>query len=323
MKEAKLSSTNIIILVLGIALIGVLIYGGYAGWFSSNITINSTVPVNITNAPNASSTYFVSLRLIPNVTCVGEEVLGIIISNMPNGMCAIFSNSGKGFVFYKNVLLNSTGGYHEYTKVNTAGKVTFKAMCLKDNQYQISNESVLKVNDCGTPEEENETPVIDCNKLCVDEGYESGEDYEYDAANPTLCDDPEHEQVHFGNDTCCCKLKPEEPEQLPYNCTDSDNGINWTVWGFCEDSYHSAGFGDMCNGMIAIEYYCNSSGICDSVTQTCPAGTTCVGGVCQHPPCGAIIFPFGQISCDPGYCDGGTCTFFPATMPMPARCLCI
>lgn len=43
-------------------------------------------------------------------------------------------------------------------------------------------------------------------------------------------------------------------------CYDSDGGINFGEWGYCEDSTNSAGFPDD----ESTEYYCGEDGICTS-----------------------------------------------------------
>jgi hypothetical protein len=100
-----------------------------------------------------------------------------------------------------------------------------------------------------------------------------------------------------------------------YNCTDSDGGINFATLGNCQDSYHMAGFMDMCDtGRNQwVEYYCDTNGVCQTVN----------GGACTYTtPCSAVYLPNSQTDCDRGYCPTGICIYHPATISIASRCSC-
>lgn len=98
-----------------------------------------------------------------------------------------------------------------------------------------------------------------------------------------------------------------------HQCYDSDGGINYAVWGYCEDDYHMAGFADTCEDGQLKEYYCDSESICQvRYGGSCGWGATC----------SAIKYPTSQGSCNEGYCNVGMCVYIPATLSTPAYCGC-
>ena len=114
---------------------------------------------------------------------------------------------------------------------------------------------------------------------------------------------------------------PEDPD---FTCTDGDGGIFFETLSHCEDSYHSLGFSDECNGNNAIEYYCDNINVCRFETKVCNFPTICVGGDCVEPRCETIVNPTSQLSCDVGSCSHtqGDCIFIQATLVNPAVCTC-
>jgi len=115
-----------------------------------------------------------------------------------------------------------------------------------------------------------------CTELCIAKTYDFG----YSANSITDCKAGES-FLTYGYEgqppllSCCCG------STLPdgYTCSDSD-GFDIYTWGHCEDSYHSMGFMDVCNGGLVQEYFCNEDNICEWRAQACPTGYVCVEGVC-------------------------------------------
>lgn len=115
-----------------------------------------------------------------------------------------------------------------------------------------------------------------CTELCIAKTYDFG----YSANSITDCKVGES-FLTYGYEgqppllSCCCG------STLPdgYTCSDSD-GFDIYTWGHCEDSYHSMGFMDVCNGGLVQEYFCNEDNICEWRAQACPTGYVCVEGVC-------------------------------------------
>lgn len=101
----------------------------------------------------------------------------------------------------------------------------------------------------------------------------------------------------------------------PYNCFDSDNGINFIVGGNCQSNFDNLGHMDGCvdSETYMREYYCDDSGKCQWVPNT---KWKCNQMACEQ------INPSGQPSCDLGNCLTGTCTYIPATLVAPAKCGC-
>lgn len=96
-----------------------------------------------------STNYWVNLRVDPTRICVGESSTGNIISNMPNALCVILSNTGSGYQFYQNAVLDSTGRYSRAQVVSVVGTAQLRATCADSNgNYRISNVATLVVDDC-------------------------------------------------------------------------------------------------------------------------------------------------------------------------------
>lgn len=252
--------TWVAVVAVALLFIGVFWYvgthGGFKGFTINDI--NAHFPVSITeiNDENTDDTYWVTLSLNPETICVGDTTRGSVASNMPMALCALFVNTGSGYAHLRNIGLDGTGSFSVTERINTAGTATFRALCILNGRYQISNEVRLTVE---------------------------------------VCDDSD-----------------SEPS---YNCFDSDGGINFDVYGYCEDSYHNAGFPDKCENGQIMEWYCDDNGICQYV----------YGGSCPSDnqlPCSASLIPSSQAMCDMRYCTSGTCTFVPATLVMPAKCEC-
>lgn len=111
-------------------------------------------------------------------------------------------------------------------------------------------------------------------------------------------------------------------DSTPVNdlCRDSDGGINYDVWGFCESDLTMTGLSDTCSSNTVKEVYCDNN-LCKTIDYPCPVYSVCINGVCQYPPC-STINPAVPENCNIGVCDTGSCQFVPATLVSPARCSC-
>ena len=105
--------------------------------------------IEIDPSEQESTEYWVDLRVEPTRICVAESSNGHIISNMPHALCLIQANSGSGFKFYQNAVLDSTGRYSRAQIVYVAGTSQLRALCADSNgNYRISNTATLVVDDC-------------------------------------------------------------------------------------------------------------------------------------------------------------------------------
>lgn len=118
----------------------------FSGWGS-----NGSDQPNIDADPSGPeyTTYWLDLKISPSDICVGERTTASITSNMPNAMCAVFTNTGSGWNFFGNAILDSAGRYTQSSNVNVMGTAMFRATCADTNgNYRISNVATLTVTDC-------------------------------------------------------------------------------------------------------------------------------------------------------------------------------
>jgi hypothetical protein len=118
---------------------------------------------------------------------------------------------------------------------------------------------------------------------------------------------------------------PIQPPVTPSSvCIDTDGGINWATWGWCNDTTTMASYPDACSATTqAVEYYCQDS-LCKYTTKNCAVYETCISGICRPMPCLSIPNPSSQADCEQGVCEytGMGCYFSPATLSIPAHCIC-
>lgn len=159
-RKPDINLTGIGLVLIAIAIVYVAITGG----FNLNFNIQNIIPPNIIptpiptpsvplNPPTQYYQYSVQLTVNPDRICVGQFATGELNTNIPNGMCSIFVDIGKGYQLYKNIVLDEDGYYFEANTVGTAGVATFIAVCSDaSGNAKISNIDTLVVcSDCTTP----------------------------------------------------------------------------------------------------------------------------------------------------------------------------
>ena len=245
--------------------------------------------------------YNINLVIAPNTICVGDTAAGSIRSNIPNGVCSIFTNTGTGFKIYKNVILNSNGYYSETNQMNTAGRIIFRAVCCDLNRNcKISGDAYLSVESCqdsdgdGIPDDEdldddndgwsdeeeleNGTDPLDpnshpgeygCNADCIAKSYSNGRG-PFESASS--CDYPEVVEYLTGESGLICCCSPNENVTITETCTDDDNTITYfedslTIKSECADS--GGQYEDSCEDGMLKEWYCTSQNICRYTLYNC------------------------------------------------------
>jgi len=230
---------SIIWIILAIGLIGILWYGGQNGWFKGIFSINmpeTPFTPNPDHVPNEYVSYYVTLNLNPSNMCVGHSSTGTIDSNIPNGVCSIFSQLSGVWSLYRNVNLNANGNYSETQRVDTAGVANFRAVCCDaSGNCKISSQVSLTVRVCDNdgdgipddidPDDDNDgwtditeigagTNPLDpashpssgetgCSATCIALGYLSGRG-PFESGG--LCTYPEVIEYMVGESglICCC-----------------------------------------------------------------------------------------------------------------------
>jgi len=209
--------------------------------------------------------YWTTLDLSPNYICAGDRVTGSITSNIPNGACSIFMDTGAGYVLFMNVNLDASGRYSQTGVVSVVGTATFIAVCCDANRNcKLSNTDTLNsricdsdgdgVNDEIDPDDDNDGfsdeeeiehgtdpkdpydyPMVDeeemdCNTFCIGKGYLSGRG-RFDSIG--YCNSPEIPELiaTMPNEYCCCM-----PSSQPQTYTCGTTGENCQA-GTCPANY--------------------------------------------------------------------------------------
>jgi hypothetical protein len=115
------------------------------------LTIVNEQP-DVTLTPSTISPgLWVKISLFPDDICVGDSTTGSITSNIPNGICSIYYDSGAGATLYKNVVLDSSGSWSETNVMSSAGVAIFRVACIDGSRYALSNTDTLTVRVCSSP----------------------------------------------------------------------------------------------------------------------------------------------------------------------------
>jgi hypothetical protein len=138
-----------LLIVLAAVLVGAVIYGGITGWFKLTIS-------NVFNQPQAPLspttqflTYNVEISLNPSTICVGDSTTGSIDSNIYNGLCTVYINTGEGYKFLMNANLDAQGKWSTTVPINSVGQAYFMAACTDgESNYRISNVVTLTSQMC-------------------------------------------------------------------------------------------------------------------------------------------------------------------------------
>lgn len=84
-------------------------------------------------APLQPETEFLSYSAIvdiqPNPLCLGNTLTATINTNIPNGVCSIYANSGTGFAFFSNIFLDGSGNFTITDTPLATGTIVFRTIC--------------------------------------------------------------------------------------------------------------------------------------------------------------------------------------------------
>jgi len=163
MPKKRNSKTNW--LFVGIALlVAILVVLAVAAWFG---VIDLTFLLNFLQSPSVSPNaptnpmYHVYLNLQPASICVGASTIGIITSNIPNGICTLYvSINNQPAHFLANMQLDSSGRFTQTSgAINSAGTAVFQAFCCDANHScAASNKATLTVTNCNNPQDGQQMP---------------------------------------------------------------------------------------------------------------------------------------------------------------------
>lgn len=203
--------------VLIIVAIVVVYYMGQQGFFKGkfSFTSPSTTPYAPLDNNKEFLTYNVNLNLNPTNICVGGSTTGSITSNIPNGVCSIYANSGSGFNLLRNVNLNSAGSFSAIETMNTVGTAIFRTICCDNSgNCRVSNDVNIIV------------------RVCDNDGDGVPDDVDNDDDNDGY---PDVEEIQEGTDPLDPNSHPTENGGVVYTC--GQNGDIETCSGTCPSDY--------------------------------------------------------------------------------------
>lgn len=277
MKKRNLNPQMWIIATLILIFIGVIWYGGTAGWFKS---IFNQAPAPYTPAPEKIIkeylTYNVQLSVTPSQICVGDAVTGTITSNIYNGVCSIFINNGAGYVFFANVNLDRSGSFSQTETISVAGTALFQAVCCDSSgNCKLSSTSSL------------------ISRVCDSDGDGNPDDTDPDDDNDGFSDEEEDEA---GTDP----LNPDSHPTVTDPCPTYCQGLDYATGRFVTNP-------SACMPPEVPFVYPPASGYCCCVPKSQPQGTyTCgqgtdsqCGGTCplKYPYCVEVYTEMYVYSC--------------------------
>ena len=174
-KRKSISTQTIIIALIGIGILYYIYMYGFNINIQNIFQQQSQQPVVPPTPINQYYLYNVQISINPISICVGQFITGVITSNIPNGICSIFYNTGTGWQLLANVNLNNNGGYSTTQQVNSIGQAKIWAVC-GDNQgnYKVSNEVILTVSQCGTTTTQQIQHWYCCFAMGVYSCYQNG-----------------------------------------------------------------------------------------------------------------------------------------------------
>lgn len=142
------------VLLLAALVVVAVMYLGGAGTTNNFLSIfGSTFPGGDPgNLENQFAGYTVTLSVSPPVICAGASVTGKIKSNIPRGVCRIYTSINNGaWQQFADVNLDASGGFETTQAVSSVGSAKFGAICCDaDAQCKVSNIVALTVNPCTT-----------------------------------------------------------------------------------------------------------------------------------------------------------------------------
>ncbi len=249
-----------------VAIIGVLIWGGQAGWFKGIINIGGGSTQSLAPAQPETEflTYNVYVSFSPNTLCVGGSTTGSITSNIPTGVCSIFMNTGSGWNLLLNANLNGAGSYSESRVISAAGQARVRATCCDSSgNCKISNEASLTTTFCAEPPPDgsDESYGITCDAKCKSAGFVAGDGFPGLVPSDCVVNDPTEPWVYAslsGSDCCCLPAGGGTPPAA--DCSAS-----------CTSHGYTGGRGPVdspgrCEGIELYQYYGGTGCCCWSST---------------------------------------------------------
>jgi len=239
--------------ILGVVFIVVLIIGGNAGWFKGlNITnlLQAVTPLPDKIQPNNLG-YVSNLRFSPTTLCIGQSSFGSLDTNIPNGICTVFTKTNNGaWIMLNNINLDGNGDYSSTSPpFNSAETISFVTTCCDGNgNCKISNEVTITVNNCNTdtdgdgipdstdtdddndgfsdaeeiqqgtdPLDPNDFPqTTNCDSICTNLGYLGGRQVSSYSECNLGTEVPTTD--NYGTNCCCTQSStPEPPPEPPPN----------------------------------------------------------------------------------------------------------
>jgi len=229
-----------------IAALFLFVVGGKQGWFQSVTNINNpgnTNPQIPLNPTTQLLTYNVEIAINPARVCVGDSPIGTIDSNIPNGVCTVFANTGSGYAFFLSAILDGSGKWSQSAPANTPGTAYLMAVCCdRQSNCRISNVVTLIVEMCSTPPpaDGGEVYAATCDTKCRALGYDAGDGYA--ELTPNGCystNEPWWIYMELTGNKCCCLDAPDEnPGGFP--CTSIFNPVSQRT---CDAGYCQGGMG--------------------------------------------------------------------------------
>lgn len=158
----------IIISIVGVvAIVGVFIYGGNAGWFRSLAIIENTDLISYLNTPEGENSYMCSLSLSPTSIYVGDRTTGTIVDGK-NSLCQVFAYDGVRWAKVYEGYTDANGVLIDTRNINVVGNFVFRAICDQNNNNRVDMDDCLTNQQEMTVLPRPETPP-------VDEGYDVGD----------------------------------------------------------------------------------------------------------------------------------------------------
>ena len=211
------------------------------------------------------SSWNVQISFSDNNLCVGDTVTGTINTNINNGRCNIFIDTGTGPVFDSTITLDNNGDYFESRTMNAVGVANIFAVCTNSEMMLFARSSIETIT----------------TQMCADDNYycclAMGVQSCYYSGCPPA---GQRVQIYDTEAECIANCIPiEEPEG---SCSDTDNGDFIFTYGVCTDA--SGPTADVCpNGDFSdyiSEAYCGSTD-CMGYSTSCYAQlASCYKGEC-------------------------------------------
>jgi len=144
-KRRNKKSNSWIWIVLTIAFLGLVYYGGAHDWFNFNFNFSQQTALNTPPDPNAPITCTISKNR-DNI-CIGDSVT-VRLNAQANTLCQFFYQyNNRGWKELASRVTSSSGLFEETTTMNNAGSYMLRAIC----GNCLTNIETLNVINCSTP----------------------------------------------------------------------------------------------------------------------------------------------------------------------------